>query len=132
MEKKIDYSQYSPVTLAYIGDAVFSLFIRESQIEKGDKKTGRLQREAIDYVSAKAQASIVDSILNFLEEDEKYIYKRGRNANSQTVPKNANPGDYRKSTGFEAVLGYLYLLKKEDRLKKVLREAYNIIISKDA
>jgi ribonuclease-3 family protein len=129
-EKNTDYSQYSPMALAYIGDAVFNLYIREKQLEKGDIKTGLLHKEAISYVSASAQSSIVDSIIDSFSADEKFIYKRGRNTNSPTVPKNTKPGDYRKATGFEAVIGYLYLLKREKRLTKIMELSYEAIESR--
>ena len=99
----------SPLTLAFIGDAVLELMVRTRLIEQGSMPVGKLHSEAIKYVSAKAQSKLVEVILPLLSEEEEAIYKRGRNANGAKVPKNTDPADYRRASGLEALFGYLYL-----------------------
>ena len=105
-------------TLAFLGDAVWSLKVRECFVDKGYEKGKDLQKLSTDFVSAKAQASFYDYLHNegLLTEEEEEYFKRGRNANAGTVPHNTPVQIYRKSTGFEAILGYLYLEKKQDRI----------------
>ena len=105
-------------TLAFLGDAVWSLKVREYFVDKGYEKGKDLQKLSTDFVSAKAQASFYDYLHNegLLTEEEEEHFKRGRNANAGTVPHNTPVQIYRKSTGFEAILGYLYLEKKQDRI----------------
>ena len=100
----------SPLVLAYLGDTVFESHIREYLITKNiNKKVNDLHKSAVKYVNAKAQATIIHNIENQLTEDELRIYKRGRNQKSHTSPKNADIIDYKHATGFEALIGYLYL-----------------------
>lgn len=108
-------------TLAFLGDAVWSLKIREYIVGKGFEKGKDLQKLSTTYVSAKAQASFYDYLHenNLLTEEEEAIYKRGRNANAGSVPHNTPVPIYRKSTGFEAILGYLYLEHKDDRIDTI-------------
>ena len=105
-------------TLAFLGDAVWSLKVREYFVDKGYEKGKDLQKLSTDFVSAKAQACFYDYLHNegLLTEKEEEYFKRGRNANAGTVPHNTPVQIYRKSTGFEAILGYLYLEKKQDRI----------------
>lgn len=105
-------------TLAFLGDAVWSLKVREYFVDKGYEKGKDLQKLSTDFVSAKAQASFYDYLHNegLLTEEEEEYFKRGRNANAGTVPHSTPVQIYRKSTGFEAILGYLYLEKKQDRI----------------
>ena len=105
-------------TLAFLGDAVWSLKVREYFVDKGYEKGKDLQKLSTDFVSAKAQASFYDYLHNegLLTEEEEEYFKRGRNANAGTVPHNTPGQIYRKSTGFVAILGYLYLEKKQDRI----------------
>lgn len=109
-------------TLAYIGDAVFSLQIREYLVEKGLQVPKILQRESIRYVSAKAQASFLKYFIDegLLSEEEVLIVKRGRNSKTSSIAKNADVITYRNSTGFEALWGYLYLYHKQERLHELL------------
>ena len=113
-------SECSGSTLAYLGDAVFSLLVREYLIEKGYGRAKDLQRESIRYVSAKAQAHFFHTLENegFFTEDELEIYRRGRNFKSTSIPKNTDVQTYRTSTGIEAVIGYWHLEKKETRLEQ--------------
>jgi ribonuclease-3 family protein len=109
-------------TLAFIGDAVFSLQIREYLVELGNQKPNTLQKLSVQYVSAKAQDKFLKMFLdnNILREEEQLIVKRGRNSKTQTIAKNADVITYRNSTGFEALWGYLYLSKQEERLNELL------------
>ncbi|MCI6271962.1 MAG: Mini-ribonuclease 3 [Erysipelotrichaceae bacterium] len=108
-------------TLAYLGDAIWSLYVRSYLIEKGLKKPDDLQKKSVEFVSAKAQAGIFVSLLekNFFTNDEIEIYKRGRNYKSNSSPKNTDIQIYRISTGFEALIGYWYVEKNEERIKQL-------------
>jgi len=115
---------YAPLTLAIIGDSVYDLYVRTRLSEGGSLPTNTIHKTAVSYVKAAAQARSVHAILDSLAEDELTIFKRGRNAHSATVPKNASISDYRAATGFEALLGYLYLKNEPDRLSEILRMAF--------
>ncbi len=112
--------QYSPLVLAYIGDVVYELYIRTMLVRQGNMPVHKLHKLATRYVKAKAQSDIALRIEDKLTEEEHRILKRGRNAKSSTVPKNADIRDYRRATGFEALLGYLYLKDEEKRLLELL------------
>ena len=117
----------NPLQLALIGDGVYELFIRNSILEKNcELNAHKIHVKAIGYVKAKSQSIIMHNIESELTEEESYIFKRGRNAKSFTVPKNADVRDYRMATGFEALIGYLYLTDNEDRLKEILNKALTI------
>ena len=119
----------NPLVLAYLGDGVFEVYVREHLIvERGISKPDLLQKEAVLYVSAKAQSEFMkEAILNnWVSEEEIAIYKRGRNAKSATVPKNADVRDYRMATGFEALIGYLYLIGDTDRLEFIFNTALSL------
>lgn len=112
---------HSGNVLAFIGDGVLTLQVREYLVSKGITHTKKLQETSINYVSAVAQASFISEILdkNILTEEELVMYKRGRNAKSQSSAKNADIVTYRVATGFEALWGYLYLTKQTDRLNEL-------------
>ena len=112
----------SPLTWAYIGDAVYELYIRQHLIETTNLKPNKLHREAIKYVSAKAQAQILENLQESLTEEEKEIVRRGRNTENHHLPKNAEPADYMRATAFEALIGYLYISKQEERLQELLKK----------
>lgn len=114
--------EYSPLLLAYIGDAVYEVFVRTSLIKRGNLPVNELHRLSKHYVSAAAQSEIIEKLEDGLSEEELRIFKRGRNAKPGTVPKNANVGDYHKATGFEALVGYLYLKGEFERLFAILSE----------
>lgn len=117
----------NPLQLAIIGDGVYEIFIRNYIISTNPGLNAhKIHREAIKYVKAKGQSDIVHRIEDELLEDELYIFKRGRNAKSATVPKNAELRDYRMATGFEALVGYLYLTGKKERLKFIFEKAVEI------
>lgn len=113
--------QMNALVLAYVGDTVYDLYVRTKLILSSDSTANALHRKAIDYVCASAQAEAMDRALDHLTEEEMTIYKRGRNAKHSTVPKNAELSDYHKATGLEAVLGFLYLEGKVDRLIDILK-----------
>lgn len=113
--------EFNPLALAYIGDAAFEILVR-SEILDVRKNPNKLHRESIRYVRAKGQRELFEKIEDKLTEDEYKIFKRGRNAKSHTVPKNADPIDYRIATGVEALFGYLYLLKRYERIRDLFKE----------
>lgn len=123
----MDTREINVKTLAYIGDVVYELCIREHVISNSNAQVNILHRKTVKYVSAKAQAKIVERILDELSEEEKYILKRGRNAAANTVPKNTDVITYKIATGFEALIGYLYLNKKQDRLNEIIAKSIEII-----
>ena len=110
----------SPLTWAYIGDAVYELYIRNYLIETTNLKPNRLHKETIKFVKAGAQARILGKLQDILTEEEKEAVRRGRNVQNHHLPKNAAPSDYMYSTAFEGLIGYLYLSKQEDRLREIL------------
>ena len=113
--------ELSPLALAYIGDACFEILVR-SEILDVRKNPNKLHRESIRFVRAKSQRELFEKIEENLTEEEIKIFKRGRNAKSHTVPKNADPIDYRIATGVEALFGYLYLLKRYNRIREIFKE----------
>lgn len=116
----MDLRTVNVISLAYLGDSVYELYIRESLIKKGLVYVDDMQKEAVNYVSAKAQSKILDDMIenNFLSEEELDVVKRGRNYKRNSHPKNTDIITYKKSSGFEALIGYLYL-KDLDRLKEI-------------
>lgn len=115
---------YSPLTLAFVGDAAYELYVRSRLMQLGSINTNRLHKAAIHYVKASAQAKSMHKLLDVLSENELAVYKRGRNAKSATVPKNADVSEYRSATGFEALVGYLYLKNEPQRLYEIMKLAY--------
>ncbi len=116
----LDAKMLSPLVWAYIGDSVYELFIRTYLINNSNAKPHKLHIESIKYVKAKAQADILKKISDNLTDEEKDIVRRGRNTENHHVAKNSNVADYSQSTAFEALIGYLYLTKQDDRLKEIL------------
>lgn len=119
--KDVDLKTYSPLTLAYIGDAVFDLIIRTLVVEKGNCPPDKLHRKTSMIVKAPAQAEMIETLLPLLNEEEVQIYKRGRNAKSFTRAKNASMLEYRKATGLEALMGYLYLNGEMERIIELVK-----------
>ena len=113
---------YSPLVLAYMGDAVYELYIRSMLVSHANMQVNKLHKEATGYVKAKAQAELMKKIMPKLSEEEISIYKRGRNAHSYTSAKNADIVDYRCATGFEALIGYLYISGNTERMYEILNE----------
>lgn len=112
--------QISPVTLAFVGDAVYSLYVREREVLKCDDKLGELQKHTTAAVSAKGQSELLFKIESMFTEEEEDIFHRGRNAKKSTKSKSASVADYNRSTGFEAVLGFLYLTGQYDRISQLI------------
>ena len=132
IEREKDESEVnllSPLTWAYVGDAIYELYIRTNLVNKTKLKPHKLHIESIKYVKAKAQADILKRLMDDLTEEEKDIVRRARNAENHHLPKNADPEDYMYSTAFEGLVGYLYLSKKDERLKETFRKMYNRRIS---
>lgn len=125
--KEVDMKAYSPLTLAYIGDAAYELVIRTMVVEKGNRQVSQLHRLTTSYVKAQAQAAMIEALEPELTEEELAIYKRGRNAKSYTSAKNASILDYRKATGLEALIGYLYLSGREERVLFLIKEGISRI-----
>ncbi|MBR1540631.1 MAG: Mini-ribonuclease 3 [Clostridia bacterium] len=111
----------SPLVWAYVGDSVYELFIRTHLVNHSNAKPHKLHLETIQFVKAEAQARILDRIWNKLREEEQDIFKRGRNTENHHLPKNGNVADYSHATGFEALIGYLYLTKQDERLEEILK-----------
>lgn len=115
--------QLNPLVLAYVGDAVYEMFIRIYLVsENNDMSAHKLHVNAISYVKAQSQSNYILDLISNLNEEEQWIFKRGRNAKSATSPKNADIIDYRNATGFEALIGYLYLTEQLDRVNYIFRE----------
>ena len=119
---KEDVELMSPLTWAYIGDAVYELYIRNKLINETNLKPHKLHIEAIKYVKAKSQAETLNRIYEILTEEEKDIVRRGRNTQNHHLPKNSNVQEYMYATAFEALIGYLYLTKQNVRLKEILEQ----------
>lgn len=122
MSENKDYSLLSGLTLAYIGDAIYEVYIRDFLIRSGQTRPNQLHRMATHYVSAKAQHFLIEAMLDedFLTEEEINMYKRGRNAKSHTSAKNTSIFIYRASTGFECLIGYLHLTEQRSRLDELI------------
>lgn len=117
---------YSPLVLAYIGDSVYEVFTRKKLLDKNPNLPAhKLHKENVKYVKAKAQSNAMEKIEPMLTEQELAVYKRGRNAKSATVPKNADLVDYRRATGFEALIGFLELSGRNERLLEIMEIAFD-------
>ena len=119
----VDIRTYSPLALAYIGDGIFDLVIRSVVVGKGNTKASQLHYRTSHIVKAQTQAQMIEVLEEELTEEETEIYRRGRNAKSPTMAKNASMADYRKATGFEALMGYLYLSDQFPRVVELTRIA---------
>ena len=117
----VDLKTYSPLTLAYIGDAVYELVIRSIIVEKGNAPVNKLHKRSSQLVKAKSQAEAAVKLMDVFTEEELVVYKRGRNTRSHTMAKNADMMDYRMATGFEAVMGYLHLKQDYARIIELVR-----------
>ena len=117
--KEHDIKQYSTLALAYIGDSVYELMVREHLLQKGNKQPAKLHEDVIKKVNASAQAKAVKKIEPYFTETEEEIFKRGKNATPKHIPKSADKKNYQKATGLETLWGYLYLTGNLDRLNKL-------------
>jgi len=120
--KDRDLRTYSPLTLAYIGDGVYELVIRTILVKKGNCPVNQLHKKASSLVKAGAQSKMMELLEPDLTEEELAVYKRGRNAHSPTMAKHATMADYRRATGFEALMGYLYLKEDYSRIVELVRK----------
>jgi ribonuclease-3 family protein len=117
----VDVRTYSPLALAYIGDGIFDLVIRTVIVGKGNTKASQLHYQTSHIVKAQSQALMIEALEEELTEEEADVYRRGRNAKSPTMAKNATMSDYRKATGFEALMGYLYLTDRFERVVELTK-----------
>lgn len=132
MELKKQPNQYSPLALAYIGDGVYELYVRTRVIEEHPNLPAhKLHLHTVKYVKAHAQSQSIEALLPILTEEETAVYKRGRNAKSATMAKNATMTDYRRATGFEALIGYVYLTENTKRLNDLMNTAYENALEKN-
>ena len=115
-----DLRTYSPLTLAYIGDGIFDVIIRSIVVGRGNTPVNQLHHKTSHVVKAHSQAIMAEALMDVLTDTEKDIYRRGRNAKSHTMAKNATVTDYRSATGFEALMGYLYLTDQMERMMEVV------------
>ena len=117
-----DVRAYSPLTLAYIGDGIYELVIRSIVVERANRSANDLHKKTTRYVKAPAQSAMIEE----LTEEEEAVYRRGRNAKSYTTAKNASVADYRRATGFEALMGYLYLTGQTDRMLELIKDGIRL------
>lgn len=116
-----DIRTYSPLTLAYIGDAIFDVVVRSILVNKGNTAVNKLHKRASDIVKAGTQSAFIKALMDDLTEEEADVYRRGRNSKPHTKAKNATTMDYLDATGFEAVVGYLYLTDNMDRICELVQ-----------
>ena len=119
--EKVDPAMYSPLTLAYIGDSIYDLIIKSLIINQGNKQVNKLHKETSELVQAATQSFMMRTLQEQLSDEERAVYKRGRNAKSISPAKNQSITDYRRATGFEALLGYLYLKKEWKRMLDLVK-----------
>ncbi len=124
---EVDIRTYSPLTLAYIGDGVYDLLIRTVVVGRGNMRTDELHRRTSRMVKAQTQAAMAEALLPELTDEEAEVYRRGRNAKSYTMAKNATMGDYRRATGFEALVGWLYLNDEMERVVELTKRGLKLV-----
>lgn len=124
-----DLNSYSPLVLAYIGDAVYEMYVRTLIVSEGNAPVNKIHKKAVKFVKAKAQADMVHKLMDILEPDELDFVRRGRNAKSGNIPKNADVTEYRYATGFETLLGYLYMKKDYIRLQEILKISVRTVMA---
>lgn len=119
IDKEVNPKQLSPLNLAFIGDCIYEILVRETLVKDANRPVNDLHRESVKYVSAKAQTEAYSKIKDILTEEETAVFKRGRNAKVGHSPKSATEGEYHCATGVEALFGYLYLTDNIDRIKEL-------------
>lgn len=119
--KEVDPGTYSPLTLAYIGDSIYDLVIKSLVVNEGNKQVQKLHKATSTLVQASAQSKMMRRMQEHLTEEEHAVFKRGRNAKSVSPAKNQSITDYRRATGFEALMGYLYLKKEWKRMLDLIK-----------
>lgn len=120
--QEVDVRTYSPLVLAYIGDAVYELAVRSLVVNRGSMQVNKMHKKSAGLVKAETQANLIKALAEQLTEEEHAVYKRGRNARSATIAKHATMTDYRMATGFESLVGYLYLKGQYGRLFALIHE----------
>ena len=120
----VDVRSYSPLALAYIGDDVYDVVVRTFVVEHANRSAYDLHKISSHFVKAQTQAAMIEALEELLTEEEEAVYKRGRNAKAYTTAKNASVADYRKATGLEALMGYLYLSDRMDRVLELMKEGF--------
>ncbi|KYH35171.1 mini-ribonuclease 3 [Clostridium tepidiprofundi DSM 19306] len=124
---KREANELNPLVLAFIGDAVYEVIIRNFIITNNrDMSVHKMHVKAVSYVKAHAQSEFMKKIIDNLNDEELRVFKRGRNAKSATIPKNANVVEYRMATGFEALIGYLFVMREYDRINEIMGKIINI------
>ena len=118
---EIDIRTYSPLVLAYIGDGIYELMVRTVLVGQGNRQASTLHKKASSYVKASTQSAMILAVQEELTEEEHQVYKRGRNAKTVTMAKHATMADYRMATGFEALVGYLYLTNQSKRMIDLIK-----------
>ncbi|MBT2698377.1 Mini-ribonuclease 3 [Bacillus sp. ISL-40] len=128
-ENTVDVKQLNSLALAYMGDAIYETYVRRHLLYSGKVRPNQLHRTGTSYVSAKAQSQILFQMMDhkLLDEEELAVVMRGRNAKSGTVPKNTDVQTYHYSTAFEALMGYLYLTGKKERLEELISRAFSYV-----
>lgn len=132
--KEVDVKEYSPLTLAYIGDSVYDLVVKSLVVNRGNRSVNSLHKMTSSMVQASAQSKMMRTLQELLTEEEHAVYKRGRNTKSVSSAKNQSVTDYRRATGFEALIGYLYLQKDWERMLFLIKtglESLREICEKD-
>lgn len=122
-----DIRSYSPLTLAYIGDGIYELVIRSLVVETANRPANDLHKTTVQYVRAETQAAMILALAEELTEEEREVYKRGKNAKTYSGAKNASRADYHKATGFEALMGYLYLTEQIERLLYLIKRGLELL-----
>jgi ribonuclease-3 family protein len=131
-QEKVNANQLNSLALAYVGDAVYEIYVRRHLLQSGKVKPNHLHREGTKYVSAKAQCQVLFRMMdeNLLSEEELAVVMRGRNAKSGTVPKNTDVQTYHYSTAFEALMGFLYLTEEIKRLEELILKSFSFVEEK--
>ena len=130
IERK-EATEFSPLVLAYIGDAVYELMIRSILVSRGNRPVNKLNKDATSLVKAAAQSEIIKLISDKLSEEEYTVFKRGRNSSPHTMAKNASMTDYKYATGFEALIGFLYLDNRCDRALELVKLGIDLYLNKN-
>lgn len=125
-----DWKLYSPLTLAYLGDAVYELVVRTIFVKRVNCQPQKLHHQVTAFVSAKAQAEMIEGLMDELTEEERAVYRRGKNSKPYTKAKNASMQEYLEATGFEAVMGYLYLREEFERMNELVRRGMELLDSR--
>ena len=127
----INITDYSPLTLAYIGDGIYEIVIRTVIVDEANRQVNKIHKAASNLVKAGTQAKMIHYIMDDLTDEELTIYKRGRNAKAVTRAKNATMSEYRTATGFEALMGWLYLTGQSERMMKLIKKSVTVFTAED-